>query len=140
MAQETIYMEDSFGINDKTVLINTKRASLKKSSVPFADRIPFITSTILESADKIAIKKIILFGSYAYGKPNKHSDIDICVIVPNRRKSRSMYLKMAMALFEKKITPVDLLVYKEKDFTIGIKKNEHGIESVINTKGKVLYG
>jgi hypothetical protein len=36
--------------------------------------------------------------------------------------------------------PVDLLVYKEKDFVIGINKNERGIESVINTKGKVLYG
>jgi len=27
--------------------------------------------------------KIILFGSYAYGTPNKDSDIDICVIKKN---------------------------------------------------------
>jgi hypothetical protein len=56
--------------------------------------------------DKKAIKKIILFGSYAYGKPHKHSDIAICVIVPNSRKSRSVYLKLAMALFENKIMPL----------------------------------
>jgi predicted nucleotidyltransferase len=133
-------MENSLGIKDKTFLLNAQKAPLKKPSVPFADKISFITSTILESTDKKAIKKIILFGSYAYGKPNKQSDIDICVIVPNRRKSRSVYLKLAMALFEHKITPVDLLVYTEKDFIFGIKKNEQGIESVINAKGRVLYG
>jgi predicted nucleotidyltransferase len=138
--RDTFIMEDSLEIKDKAISIPTQRVSVKNPSVPFADKIPFITSTILESADKRAVKKIILFGSYAYGKPNKHSDIDICVIVPNKRKSRSLYLKMATALFENKITPVDLLVYREKDFNIGIEKNDQGIESVINAKGKILYG
>ena len=27
--------------------------------------------------------KIILFGSYAYGKPNEDSDIDLCIIEKN---------------------------------------------------------
>jgi hypothetical protein len=45
-----------------------------------------------------------------------------------------------MALFKNKIMPVDLLVYKEKDFIVGIKENERGIESVINAEGRVLYG
>jgi predicted nucleotidyltransferase len=100
----------------------------------------FITSIILDSVDEKAIKKIILFGSYAYGKPRKNSDIDICVIVPNTRKSRRLYLKIAIALFKNKIMPVDLLVYNEKNFNMGIKTNERGIESVINAKGKTLYG
>jgi predicted nucleotidyltransferase len=134
-------MEDGFGIiKDKTALLKTKRMSLKMSSVPFADEIPFITSAIFENTDKEAIKKIILFGSHVYGKPGKYSDIDICGIVPNRRKSRSIYLKPAMALFEHKTMPVDPLVYKEKDFITGMKKNGQGIERVINAKGKVLYG
>jgi predicted nucleotidyltransferase len=129
-------MKSNLGTMDKTLLLETK----KKSFAPFADKIPFIASIILGSVDKEAIKKIILFGSYAYGKPTKHSDIDICVIVPNRRKSRSIYVKLAMALFKNKIMPVDLLVYKEKDFIVGIKENERGIESVINAEGRVLYG
>jgi hypothetical protein len=31
-------------------------------------------------------------------------------------------------------------VYNEKNFNAGVKKNEQGIESVINAKGKALYG
>jgi predicted nucleotidyltransferase len=112
----------------------------KRRASSFADKIPCIASIILESVDKKAIKKIILFGSHAYGKPHKQSDIDLCVIVPNSRKSRAMYLKIAIALFENRIMPVDLLVYNEKNFNIGVKANARGIESVINAKGKVLYG
>jgi predicted nucleotidyltransferase len=133
-------MQETLGILDKTPPVKAKRVSPQKSCAPFADKIPFITSLLLGSVDKEAVKKIILFGSYAYGKPNKQSDLDICVIVPNRRRSRSIYLKMATTLFEHKIMPVDLLVYKEKDFNAGVEKNEQGIESVIKTKGKVLYG
>jgi predicted nucleotidyltransferase len=133
-------MKDTLGIMEKTILVKEKKASSQKRSAPFAGQLSFITSLILESVDKKAIKKIILFGSYAYGKPHKHSDIDICVIVPNSRKSRALYLKIAIALFKNKIMPVDLLVYNEKNFNIGVKANERGIESVINAKGKVLYG
>ncbi len=32
--------------------------------------------------DRLPIKKIILFGSYAKGKQRKWSDIDVCVISP----------------------------------------------------------
>jgi predicted nucleotidyltransferase len=133
-------MSDASERMDKTIFAKAKKTPSKKRSAPFADKIPFITATILGSVEKKAIKKIILFGSYAYGKPHHHSDIDICVIVPNNRRSRSIYLKLAMALFENKIMPVDLLVYTEKNFNIGVKKNERGIESVINAKGTVVYG
>jgi predicted nucleotidyltransferase len=133
-------MKDVLGVMEKTILVKEKKTSSPKRFAPFADQISCITSLILESVDKKAIKKIILFGSYAYGKPHKHSDIDICVIVPNTRKSRALYLKIAIALFKNKIMPVDLLVYNEKNFNIGVKANERGIESVINAKGKVLYG
>jgi hypothetical protein len=47
---------------------------------------------------------------------------------------------MAVALFDHNIMPVDLLVYKEKNFVNGIKKNDKGVESVINSRGKTLYG
>lgn len=32
--------------------------------------------------DKLPIKKIYLFGSYAKGKQNKWSDVDLCIISP----------------------------------------------------------
>ena len=111
----------------------------KKKSVLFSHDIVHIKTTILGSVTENIIKKIILFGSYAYGKPNKNSDIDLCVIVADQKNSRDAYFNIALALFNRKITLTDLLVYKEKDFTSGIQKNERGIESVINSSGKVLY-
>jgi predicted nucleotidyltransferase len=36
--------------------------------------------------DKLPIKKVILFGSYAKGIQHKWSDIDICVISPAFKK------------------------------------------------------
>ncbi len=32
---------------------------------------------------KLHLRKVILFGSYAYGDPRKRSDIDIAVISPD---------------------------------------------------------
>lgn len=33
-------------------------------------------------ADQFQPERIILFGSYAYGEPNEHSDVDLLVIMP----------------------------------------------------------
>ena len=110
-----------------------------KSAGLLSNDIVHIKAAILGSVTGDIIKKIILFGSYAYGKPNKNSDIDLCVIVADQKNSRDAYLNIALALFNHKITLTDLLVYREKDFASGIQKNGRGIESVINSSGKVLY-
>ena len=36
----------------------------------------------LSEQDKIPIKKVIIFGSYAKGNPHKWSDVDICIVSP----------------------------------------------------------
>jgi predicted nucleotidyltransferase len=112
----------------------------RKATAPFADKISLVTTLLLESVEQGVVKKIYLFGSYAYGEPGEDSDLDLCVIINNRRNDTKAYLKMALALFDHKIMPVDLLVYKEKNFLNGIKKNDKGVESVINSHGKALYG
>jgi predicted nucleotidyltransferase len=115
-------------------------AAGKKAAAPFANNISFITSLLLGSVDQGVVKKIYLFGSYAYGDPDEDSDLDLCVIINNRRNDTNAYVKMALALFDHNIMPVDLLVYKEKNFVNGVKKNDKGVESVINSRGKTLYG
>jgi len=110
----------------------------KRAAPPFADKIPFIRSLILDSVKPGTIKKIYLFGSYAYGKPTKKSDIDLCVIIGNRLDRSNVYLKIARNLFLNDIIPADILVYKEKIF-FDIK-NPKGIENTIINKGKMLYG
>ena len=36
----------------------------------------------LSEQDKLPIKKVIIFGSYAKGNPHKWSDVDVCIISP----------------------------------------------------------
>ena len=109
----------------------------KRAAPPFADKIPFIRSLILDSVKPGTIKKIYLFGSYAYGRPTPKSDIDLCVIIRNNLNRSDVSLKIARRLYDNKIIPVDLLVYKEKifyDIT-----NPNGVENTIINKGKLLY-
>jgi predicted nucleotidyltransferase len=109
----------------------------KRAPPPFADKIPFIRSLILDSVKPGTIKKIYLFGSYAYGRPTKKSDIDLCVIIRNNLDRSGEYLKIARNLFLNDIIPADVLVYNEDIFYNA--KNPNGIESTILNKGKILY-
>jgi len=109
----------------------------KRAAPPFADKIPFIRSLVLDSVKPGTIKKIYLFGSYAYGKPTKKSDIDLCVIIGNRLNKSNVYQKIALSLFDNDIIPADILVYREK-FFYDIT-NPNGIKNTILTKGKILY-
>jgi predicted nucleotidyltransferase len=118
---------------------NTPKAPTvkKRAAPPFADKIPLIRSLILDSVKPGTIKKIYLFGSYAYGKPTKKSDVDLCVIIGNNLDRSGTYLKIARNLFLNNIIPAEVLVYNEEIFYN--VKNPNGIENTILAKGKVLY-
>jgi len=120
--------------------VSKSTATRKRAAPPFADKIPFIRSLILDSVEPGTIKKIYLFGSYAYGRPTKKSDIDLCVVIGNDYlDSRTdINFKIALSLYDNGIIPADVLVYTEKvfyDIT-----NPNSVENTILTKGKILYG
>ena len=122
----------------KKQITTRKHATVRSANAPFADKIPFIRSLILDSVKPGVIKKIYLFGSYAYGKPTKNSDIDLCVIINNKFNRSTQYMKMALSLYHNDICPVDLMVYKENQFFP--ITNPNGVKNTILTEGKVLYG
>ena len=115
-----------------------KHARVRNDNAPFADKIPFIRSLLLDSVKPGVIKKIYLFGSYAYGKPTVDSDIDLCVIINNKFNDTTQYMKMALCLSHNDICPVDLMVYKENQFFP--ITNPNGVRNTILTEGKLLYG
>ncbi len=89
---------------------------------------------------KIAVayrpKQIILFGSYAYGKPEADSDVDVMVVMPF--KGRPAF-KAAEILHEiKPSIPVDLIVRSPAQIRNRLALNDFFIREVID-KGKVLY-
>ena len=88
--------------------------------------------------DKYKIEKIILFGSYAYGNPDKDSDIDICIITDENRRKMDLISEIRMELFDFEFS-LDILVYKSEDFRYRADSNT-SIERLISENGVILYG
>lgn len=83
-------------------------------------------------------KKIIIFGSAAWGDPDENSDIDILIIkddVPfyGRERIRELYRIIDSEL------PLDLLVYKTEEFDERLREGDPFIK-LIAVKGKMIYG
>ncbi len=100
---------------------------------------------IVEKLKTIRPYKIILFGSYAYGVPNKDSDIDLIVVLDTEKIPESFQENMDNKLLVRntlwelstKIS-IDLIVYTKPMYK---KFNELGsmFSREILQKGKVLY-
>ncbi len=89
---------------------------------------------------KFTAKKIILFGSYAYGNPEKDSDIDLCIIVElkNRRKLE-VIRDIRRELIAIISYPLDILVYNEKEFHER-SEMKNTLEYKIMHEGIQIYG
>lgn len=87
-------------------------------------------------AKKYQPEKIILFGSYAWGKPHQDSDVDLFVIA-NTENTRETAREIDGSVFPRSF-PIDLIVYTPSQ----VKKREQIGDFFIRdilTKGKVLY-
>ena len=80
-------------------------------------------------------KKIILFGSYAYGRPTRDSDVDLMVIMPHRKGSRPS-LKIRRRI--RAGFPVDILVRAPGEVARRLRQGDSFIKEIIS-KGRVLY-
>mgnify|MGYP000848414795 CR=1 FL=1 len=88
---------------------------------------------------KIQVKKIILFGSYAYGNPGKDSDIDLCVITEDKRRKIEILWDIQEAIYKTSKRPVDVVVSKPDEFA-DRADSVSTIEKTIAGKGVVIYG
>jgi len=85
-------------------------------------------------------EKIILFGSYAWGKPDMHSDIDIFIIKKTKARHIDRSIEIRRILEEENgIFPMEILVYTPKEVSHRVKLGDPFIKEVI-TRGKVLQG
>jgi uncharacterized protein len=86
-------------------------------------------------AERFRPEKIILFGSYAYGKPHNESDVDLLVIMPARNViDQSIRIGLAF----KRPFSFDLIVRTPKQVERGVRDNDWFLRE-ITEKGKVLY-
>lgn len=85
---------------------------------------------------KFKPEKIILFGSYAWGKPTKDSDVDLFII---KKTDDIMQTEMEIdGSIRPRPFPIDLIVYHPENVKKRIKMNDFFIKDV-TFKGKILY-
>jgi predicted nucleotidyltransferase len=80
--------------------------------------------------------RIILFGSHAYGKPRRESDVDLLVIMPYRGSEMKMAVRMLTEL--RPAFPVDLLVRRPGDTARRYREFDPLVREALD-RGKVLY-
>lgn len=89
-----------------------------------------------EVVEKFYPDKIILFGSYAYGKPTLDSDVDLLVILPFEGVPAKKAVEILLAIDYH--FPLDLLVRTPKEVQKRIEMGDFFIQEILQ-KGRVLY-
>jgi len=88
------------------------------------------------------VRKVVLFGSYAYGKPGADSDVDIAVILavePRLECEKAVEVtRLLRGLRRHYEVPMDVLVFSESNY-YGRVRDGFRFESMIERKGVVLY-
>lgn len=98
-------------------------------------------SQIKRYADAVARlfkpQRIVLFGSYAYGRPTKDSDVDLLVVMPvAKRQGIRQGQRIRQALDAD--FPLDLIVRSPEDIEWRMAEGDCFLQEVLG-KGKVLY-
>jgi len=97
---------------------------------------------ILEIKDKIVKEfnpeKIILFGSYAWGKPTNDSDVDLFIVKKSKKPRIERTQEIRKFLWRDKV-PMDLLVYTPEEVAKSINENQNLFIEDIVRNGKILY-
>lgn len=81
--------------------------------------------------------KVVLFGSYAYGKPHVYSDIDLFVIMRSSERMARRIMKVDKVARVPRL-PMDILVFTPAEVRARRARGDSFVEEVL-TKGRVLY-
>jgi len=85
-------------------------------------------------------EKIILFGSYAWGKPTKHSDLDLFIIKETQERRIDRSVRIAEILDEESwIFAIEPWVYTPDEVSQRLKIGDPFVKKILE-KGKILYG
>jgi len=81
-------------------------------------------------------QRIVLFGSYASGRPTPDSDVDLLVVVPHEGRSVEKSVEIRMKL--RPAFPLDLLVRTPEKVRQRIAMGDAFLRDIMQN-GKVLY-
>ncbi len=88
-------------------------------------------------AEKFDPERIILFGSYAYGKPHPYSDVDLLIVMDTKERPLAKQLEISRALSPHPFG-MDILVRAPNQLRERIAMGDYFLREIV-TKGKVVY-
>lgn len=101
------------------------------------DRKEEIKKITKQIVSKYNPERIILYGSFAHGKPNKDSDVDLLVIKKTKKPRTERHLEIDEMLLDRTM-PLDVLVYTPQEIENRLSLGDFFIRNIIN-QGKILY-
>ena len=96
-----------------------------------------INAVVHKIVDEFNPEKVILFGSYAYGKPNIDSDVDMLIIAESNERPAQRATRAYIALHGKSF-PMDILVRTPQELAHRLAIGDFFIREIVE-RGKVLY-
>jgi predicted nucleotidyltransferase len=82
-------------------------------------------------------EKVILFGSYAYGKPNADSDVDLLVVMESDERPARRAIRVVRQLLDVPF-PMDVLVRTPQEVRQRLQMNDCFVREIVE-RGRVLY-
>ncbi len=115
-----------------------KNPALTVPTIDKRKRIPTaaIDSVVQQIIEKFHPLRIILFGSYAYGKPRPDSDVDLLVIMNTQLRESEQAIQILQQL--EFLFGLDLLVITPQRLSQRLEWGDSFLREVID-QGKVLY-
>jgi uncharacterized protein len=101
---------------------------------PVADKLPEVVERL---ASNLHPQRIILFGSYAHGRPTPDSDVDLLVILETDASATERYLAVSRLLYPRPF-PVDILVRTPREIEHALKAGDFFIREIVS-QGRILY-
>ena len=97
-------------------------------------KIPEIREKIVREMNP---EKIILFGSYAWGKPNSDSDVDLFIVKDSKERRIDRIREVRKIILGSGVA-VDILVYTPKEIEKRVDLEDPFILNILN-KGRIIY-
>ncbi len=112
--------------------------SLSVPPIPVRDRIPYaaIEDIVQQISTRFHPIRIILFGSYAYGKPRPESDVDLMVVMETSLSETRQAVEILKAISYR--FGLDLLVYTPQRLAQRLEWGDPFVQEIIG-RGKVVY-
>ena len=98
------------------------------------ERLQEVARRIVEA---FAPERIILFGSYAWGEPTPHSDVDLLIVMENEERPARRSACVARVLLDVPF-PIDILVRTPTELQHRIRIGDYFIHEILE-QGQVLY-